>query len=60
MIDIYTKVILTIIGITLIGLLLQPIIMPKPSIADGIVAVDLVRINGYYVQNPLEVKVVKR
>jgi len=47
MIDTYTKVILTIIGITLIGLLLQPIYLPEPVTASsGITDVNIEKING--------------
>ena len=49
MIDTYTKVILTIIGITLIGLLLQPIYLPEPVTAGSqITDVNIAKVNGHY------------
>ena len=60
-VDGYTKIILTIIGICLIGLLLRPILMPEQVIARSqITEVDIVKVGGFYFPgNAVPVKVVK-
>jgi len=62
-IDIYTKVILTIIAICLLGSLIKPIIFPKKATAwqESILDVNIERISGRYIElaPPIRVEVVR-
>jgi hypothetical protein len=59
MIDTYTKIVLTIIGVTLIGLLLQPIYLPEPVTAREIIAINIVEVGGSRVYSTLPVRIKK-
>jgi hypothetical protein len=49
-IDLYTKFILTVIAISLLGLFLKPIILPRRAAADQTIQdVNIVKIDGHYI-----------
>ena len=58
MIDIYTKIVLTIIAICLLAITLQPIISPTPVAASSIQAVDIAKVGGRDVWQEIPVKIV--
>ncbi len=56
--DIYTKLVLTIIALGLWGLVLQPLIIPKEVVASSsILDVNIKEINGKRAKNILEVNI---
>jgi len=55
--DIYTKVILTIIAIALTLNFIQPIIFPPPATANsGTIEVDIVRVGGWLIGREVPTK----
>ena len=58
MIDIYTKIVLTIIAICLLAITLQPIINSTPVTASSIQAVDIAKVGGRDVWQEIPVKIV--
>jgi hypothetical protein len=56
--DIYTKLVLTVIALGLWGLLLQPLILPKEvGASSAIIDVNIKEINGKRVKSILDVNV---
>ena len=58
MIDIYTKIVLTIIAVCLLAITLHPIISPIPVTASSIQAVDIAKVGGRDVWQEIPVKIV--
>jgi len=55
--SLYTKVILTIIAVCLIGLLLRPLIIPKTVTAfSQVTDVNIVRVGGHLIGSKVPVK----
>jgi len=52
-IDWYTKAILTVIGLSPLGLLLRPVLMPEKVDAGQIVAVNIAEAGGWGLDSPV-------